>query len=198
MSGQRLRLTTSRPAGYRRGGQVIGGAAAPTFVERDGITASQLLAVALDPNITLAFEIEDSRFERVSDEDRERLIESLREVIELDGPDRTFGDNPDVYNRVPMTDEERAAIEAAVKARFEAPTPPPQPDTAEPQGEGLTPGAEASQASGAVATPTGSDASAGDAATPEPTAQANPAAPEPAAAPKPASRGGGKAKGSPA
>ena len=198
MSGQRLRLTTSRPAGYRRGGHVIGNAAAPTFLGRDDITAGQLLAVLLDPNFALAFETEDGRFERVSDEDRERRIEGLREVIELDGPDRTFG--PGVS---PLTDEERAEIEARARAAVEghasaSPAQGSEPNTAEPQGEGLTPGAEATQAGGHTPTADGSDASAGDAATTEPTAQPVPPAPEPAAEPKPASKGRGKAKGSPA
>jgi hypothetical protein len=174
VSGQRLRLTTSRPAGYRRGGQVIGNAAAPTFVGRDDITAGQLLAVMLDPNIALAFEAEDGRFETLTAEERELKIDGLKQVIALDGPDRTFGPGAPVD---PAGD---------------------QTNTAEPQGEGLPPAAEASQAGGPDATAAGSTASAGDAATTEPTAQPVPPAPEPAATPKPASKGRGKAKGSPA
>lgn len=167
MSGQRLRLTTSRPAGYRRGGQVIGGAAAPAFIGPGDVTPEQILAILRDPNIAVAIEIEE-----------------------------------DVFRA--LTAEERADIEEQAEgALFDAngsadPAQGSEPNTAEPQGEGLTPGAEASQAGGPDATADGSDASAGDAATSEPTAQANPAAPEPAAAPPPASKGRGKAKGSPA
>lgn len=195
MSGQRLRLTTSRPAGYRRGGQVIGNAGSPTLVERDGITAGQLLAVCLDPNIAMAFESSDDRFETVDAEAREFLIGQLKEVIALDGPDRTFGPALD-----PMADQERAEIEARARAAVDgsasaAPETGSEPDTAEPQGGEVAASAKASDGNGADAAPTDSTASAGGAVTPEPTAQDNPAAPEPAAKPKPASKGGGKAKG---
>lgn len=198
MSGQRLRLTTSRPAGYRRGGQVIGNAAAPTLVERDGIAAGQLLAVCLDPNIAMAFESSDDRFETVDAEAREFLIGQLKEVIALDGPERTFGPAPD-----PMTDEERAEIEARARAAVEANASAgaaqgSEPNTVEPQGGGSDPDAKASEADGPEATAADSAASAGGAVTPEPTAQPIPPAPEPAAEPKPVSKGRGKAKGTPA
>lgn len=203
MSGDRLRLTTSRPAGYRRGGQVIGNAGSPTFLGRDDITTGQLLALLLDPNIVAAFERSDGSFETLTAEDREFRIGQLRESIELDGPDRTFGFSPAVYGGPLMTEEERAEIEARARAAVEANASAgavqgSEPNTVEPQGGGSDPDAKASEAGGPDATADGSDASVGDAATPEPTAQPAPPAPEPAAEPKPASKGRGKAKGSPA
>lgn len=203
VTDSRLRLTTSRKPSYRRAGVKIGSTSAPAYLGRGDATVGQLLEIVRDPNIVLAFEYEGGEVAVLSDEERAELEQGLLQVIELDGPDRTLGDNPDVYGAPLMTDEERAELEATVKARFEASaqassTPVSEPDTAEPQGEGLTPGAEASQAGGPDATADGSDASAGDAATTEPTAQPVPPAPEPAAEPKPASKGRGKAKGSPA
>ncbi len=165
MSGQRLRLTTSRPAGYRRGGQVIGNAAAPTFVERNDVTPEQALAIFRDPNIAIAIEAEGGKFQTFSAEERAEVEAGL--FIAL---------NSDLQP-------------------YQEPAPVIQPDTAEPQGEGLLPGAEASQAGGPDATAADSTASAGGAAITEPTAQPIPPAPEPAAKPAPASRGGGKKRG---
>lgn len=175
MSGQRLRLTTSRPAGYRRGGQVIGNAAAPTFVERDDVTLEQALAIVRDPNIAIAFELAEGAFATLSAEERGQLA---------------------------------ADIEVNINAERAEQSPPSapgsEPDTAEPQGEGTVPegsvpAAVASQAGGPDVTAVGSDASAGDAATPEPTAPEPPAAPEPAAEPTPPTSGARKkAKGTPA
>ncbi|MCL9999244.1 MAG: hypothetical protein NBV68_07670 [Erythrobacter sp.] len=177
MSGQRLRLTTSRPAGYRRGGQVIGGAAAPTLVAVGDVTPEQLLALLTDPNIAIDVENKEGEFKRAADEERLGMAQLLREEL---------------------AKEQLAALGEPVPS----PTPPAaqgsEPNTAEPQGEGLTPGAEASQAGGPDATADGSDASAGDAANPEPTAPELAPAPEPAAEPKPASKGRGRAKGNPA
>lgn len=166
--GQRLRLTTSRKPSYRRAGVVIGNLNAPTYIERDDVTLDQVLAIVRDPNIAIAFEEEDGEVQVVTEEERAAIAAGLETEIEV-----------------------RRVEEAGSR-------PAPQPDTAEPQGEGLTPGAEASQAGGPDATADGSDASVGDAATTEPTAQPVPPAPEPAAEPKPASKGRGKAKGSPA
>jgi hypothetical protein len=157
VSGQRLRLTTSRPAGYRRGGQVIGNAGSPTFLGRDDMSLEQVLAVLRDPNIAVAVETEEDVFTPLSSDERAAIVDGIEHDL--------------------------AQI---------------QPNTAEPQGEGLTPGAEASQAGGPDATADGSAASAGDAATTEPTAPELAPAPEPAATPKPSSKGRGKAKGSPA
>jgi len=171
--GKRLRLTTSRKPSYRRGGVAIGSLNAPTYIERDDVSLDQALAIVRDPNIAIAFEDEDGTVQVLTDEEREAIAEGLETEIEVRRVEETVS------------------------------SPAPQPDAAEPQGEGTAPdgsapAAEASQEGGAVAAPTGSDASAGDAATSEPTAQPVPPAPEPAAAPKPASKGRGKAKGSPA
>ncbi|WP_086733809.1 hypothetical protein [Erythrobacter colymbi] len=179
MSGQRLRLTTSRPAGYRRGGQVIGGAAAPTLLAVGDVTPDQLLALLTDPNIAIDVENKEGEFKRAADEERLGMAQLLREEL---------------------AKEQLAALGEPVPGATPPPAQGSEPDTAEPQGEGTTPDgsdpdAEASQAGGHTPTANGSDASAGDAATAEPTAQTSPAAPEPAATPKPASRGGGKAKG---
>jgi hypothetical protein len=157
----RLRLTTSRTPAYWRGGVKIGTLNAPTYVLGHEITAGQLLAVFLDPNIDLAFETEEGRFEPVSAEERETKIEGLRQTIELDGPDRTI---------FPAPDADQADL---------------QPNTVEPQGDGSAPegghaDAEASQVSGMGAAPDTSDGSAADAGTTEPTAQSDPPAPEPA------------------
>ena len=155
LTGQRLRLTTSRKPSYRRAGVKIGTHTAPTFVDPGEIEPEQLLAILRDRAIAIAVEEEDGHF-------------------------------------APLTDQERGLVTAAAE---------PQPNTAEPQGEGTAPDgsdpdAQASQAGGPDATADGSVASAGDAAPTEPTAQTSPAAPEPAAAPKPASRAPAKkAKG---
>lgn len=164
--GKRLRLTTSRKPSYRRGGVVIGNLNAPTYIERDDVTLDQALAIVRDPNIAIAFEDEDGEVTVLTGEDREAIAEGLETEIEIRRAEET-GSSPDL-----------------------------QPHTAEPQGEGLTPGTEASQAGGPEATADGSAASAGGAATPKPTAPELAPAPEPAAAPKPASRAPAKkAKG---
>lgn len=164
---KRLRLTTSRKPSYRRAGVKIGTVSAPTYVLGHEITVGQLLAVLLDPNIALAVETEDGRFETVSAEERETKIKGLKQVIEMDGPDRTVWPDPDA-------DETGR-----------------QPNTAEPQGGGSDPDAEASKASGPEATANASAGSAADAGTTEPTAQSDPPAPELA---PPASKGGAKPK----
>ncbi len=83
MSGQRLRLTTSRPAGYRRGGQVIGGAAAPAFIGPGDVTPEQMLAILRDPNIAIAIEIEEDVFRALTDEERAEIEERAEDAIEL-------------------------------------------------------------------------------------------------------------------
>jgi len=200
VSGRRLRLTTSRPAGYRRGGQVIGGAAAPAFIGRGDVTGDQLLAILTDPNITVAFEERPDHFVTLTDAERADLVtEALAAIAAAQQEPATKPAPPELI----YTDRPRPGLV--------------QPDTAEPQGEGSAsggsgPAAEASQAGGPDATADGSAASAGDVATDgllpgggdlsaertEPTAPELAPAPEPAAAPKPASKGRGKAKGSPA
>lgn len=82
MSGQRLRLTTSRPAGYRRGGQVIGGAAAPAFIGPGDVTPEQMLAILRDPNIAVAIETEDDVFRALTDEERAEIEERAEDAIE--------------------------------------------------------------------------------------------------------------------
>lgn len=77
VTGQRLRLTTTRKPKYRRGGLVIGTAAAPTFLEGDDVTPEMMLAVARDPNITIAVEQEDGEIAVLPDEDRASLIAGL-------------------------------------------------------------------------------------------------------------------------
>jgi len=83
VSGQRLRLTTSRPAGYRRGGQVIGGAAAPAFIGPGDVTPEQMLAILRDPNIAVAIEIEEDVFRVLTDEERAEIEERAEGAIEL-------------------------------------------------------------------------------------------------------------------
>lgn len=84
MSGRRLRLTTSRPAGYRRGGQVIGNAGAPTLVERGDMTVEQVLAVLRDPNVAMAVETEDGVFMTMTADERAAIAYG----IELDLAER--------------------------------------------------------------------------------------------------------------
>ncbi|MFO6448922.1 hypothetical protein ACLBKU_17455 [Erythrobacter sp. NE805] len=175
MTAERLRLTTSRSPSYRRAGVKIGSYSAPTFIGRGDVTVGQLLAIVQDPNIALAFEYEDGTTAAFTAEARAEFEAGLLQVIELDGPDRTLG--------------------AEGAGSVGEPTPLGEPITAEPQGEGLPPAAEASQASGADAAPKDSAGSAAGAVTSEPTAQASPTAPEPAAKPAPVSRGGGKKRG---
>lgn len=179
MSGQRLRLTTSRPAGYRRGGQVIGNAGSPTLVAPGDTTPQQLLALLADPNISIDIETKEGGFYRLSGDERaamSRLLaeEELKEMGLLTGG------------------EDLSALGAADLVA------PPEPNTVEPQGGGSDPDAKASEAGGPEATAADSTASAGGAVTPEPTAQPIPPAPEPAAKPKRTPRAGGKAKGTPA
>lgn len=84
MSGQRLRLTTSRPAGYRRGGQVIGGAAAPTFVKKGDLDLDQALAIFRDQNVAVAIEDDNGAFKTLSSDERDAVVEELAEAIEAD------------------------------------------------------------------------------------------------------------------
>lgn len=164
MSGQRLRLTTSRPAGYRRGGQVIGGAAAPAFIGPGDVTPEQMLAILRDPNIAVAIEIEEGVFRTLTDEERAEIEECAEGVIEL-----------------PKEPEQ------------DLPPPPPagEPDTGEPQGGEVAALAEASKDSGPEATANASAGSAAGAGTTEPTAQPDPPAPDTAPS---ASKGGAKPK----
>ena len=80
----RLRLTTSRPAGYRRGGQVIGNAASPTVLDAEELAASQVLTLARDPNVTIEVELEDreGQYVRMTVEDRAELIRELRSAVD--------------------------------------------------------------------------------------------------------------------
>ncbi len=165
MSGQRLRLTTSRPAGYRRGGQVIGGAAAPAFIGPGDVTPEQMLAILRDPNIAVALETDEGVFRALTAEERSEIEERAEDAMGL-------------FNE-PEQDL--------------PPPPAAEPNTAEPQIAGTEPaneasGADASQLAGPA------DASAGsaaDAGTNEPTAQPDPPAPEPA---PPVRAGGAKPK----
>jgi hypothetical protein len=175
----RLRLTTSRKPSYRRGGIKIGTANAPTIVELDELAFEPAVAILGDPHITIAVAGEN--------------------------------DEPEVL----LGRSDRAALIAEKAAQWEAlgtqagldlapvplPASAPQPDAAEPQGEGLTPAAEASEAGGPDATADDSapseELSAAGTVTSEPTAQPSPAAPEPAAL-TPAPKRRAKAKGSPA
>ena len=77
VTGQRLRLTTTRKPKYRRGGLVIGTASAPTFVQPGEIEPEQGLAILRDPNITVAIEQEDGEIAVLPDEDRASLIADL-------------------------------------------------------------------------------------------------------------------------
>lgn len=165
VTGQRLRLTTTRKPKYRRGGLVIGTANAPTFLEGGDVTPEIMLAVARDPNITIAVEQEDGEIAVLPDEDRASLIADL-ENHQL---------------------EQLASVPDGMLIS--------EPDTAEPQGGGLPLAAEASQAGGPEATAADSTASAGGAVPTEPTAQPSPAAPEPTAPPPPAPKRRGKAQG---
>lgn len=172
MSGRRLRLTTSRPAGYRRGGQVIGGAAAPAFIGPGDVTHEQAFAILTDPNIAVAIETEEGAFRTLTTEERAAITELAKDGIAVPKEPETDLPPP--------------------------PAPTTEPDTDGPQGDGLTPDAKAPEAGGPEATAADSAASAGGAVTPEPTAQPIPPAPEPAAKPMPVSKGRGKAKGTPA
>lgn len=97
MSGQRIRLTTSRPAGYRRGGQVIGGAAAPAFIGPGDVTPEQLLAILSDPNIAVAIEIEEDVFRALTAEERADIEERAEGALfDASAPgDPAQGNEPD-------------------------------------------------------------------------------------------------------
>lgn len=146
MIGQRLRLTTSRPAGYRRGGQVIGNAGAPTLVAPGDTTPQQLLALLTDPNVSIDIETKEGGFYRLSRDERTVISQLLAEE-ELKAMGLLTGG------------EDLTALRAADLL------PPLEPDTAEPQGEGTVPDAEASQAGGTDVTVDASAGSAADAGT---------------------------------
>ena len=89
----RLRIITSRPPGYRRGGLVIGGPAAPTIVTRDEVSKEGLLAIVRDPNLSLAFSISEDGddFEKIDAEDREEIRKSMEaEVLRVDQADTSI------------------------------------------------------------------------------------------------------------
>ncbi|QDH35845.1 hypothetical protein [Porphyrobacter sp. YT40] len=178
MSGQRLRLTTSRKPSYRRGGVAIGSPSAPTLVAPGDTTPQQLLAILTDPNVSVDIETKEGGFHRLTGEERAAMSRLLAEE-ELKAMGLLTGG------------EDLTALGAADLVA------PPEPNTAEPQGDGHPLDAEASQAGGSTAT-ADSAASAGGAVTSEPTVQPVPPAPEPAAKPTPSPRARGKAKGSPA
>lgn len=178
MSEQRLRLTTSRPAGYRRGGQVIGNAGSPTLVAPGDTTPQQLLALLTDPNVSIDIETKEGGFYRLSGDERAAMSQILAEE-ELKAMGLLTGG------------EDLLALGAADLVA------PAEPNTVEPQGGGSDPDAKASEAGGPEATATDSAASAGGAVTPEPTAQPIPPAPEPAAETKPVAKRRGKAKVTP-
>lgn len=173
MTGQRLRLTTSRPAGYRRGGQVIGNAGAPTFVQRGDMTLEQVLAVLRDPNVAMAVETEDGVFMVMTADERAAIKDGILSELGQLQPD-TDGPQGDGLT----------------------------PDAKAPQATGSQDAATAadSTASAGGAVTHGLLAGGGElsAERTEPTAQPIPPAPEPAAKPTPASKGRGKAKGTPA
>ena len=174
MSGQRLRLTTSRPAGYRRGGQVIGGAAAPTLVAPGDTTPQQLLALLTDPNVSIDIETKEGGFYRLSGDERTVMSQLLAEE-EFKAMGLLTGG------------EDLTALRAADLL------PPLEPDTAGPQGDGTVPDAEASQAGGPDVTADASAGSAADAGTNAPVQpEAAVPAPEKPAPAKPIRSGKGK------
>ena len=180
MSGQRLRLTTSRPAGYRRGGQVIGGAAAPAFIGPGDVTAEQMLAILRDPNIAVAIETEEDVFRAVTADERAKIEASALTALDI------------------QLEDAAALAAAALGLRSDEISvgrrePASEPDTAEPQGDGTVPDAEASQAGGPDATVDASAGSAADAGTNAPAQpEAAVPAPEKPAPAKPIRSGKGK------
>lgn len=184
MSGPRLRLTTSRPAGYRRGGQVIGGAAAPAFIGPGDVTPEQMLAILRDPNIAVAIETEEDVFRALTAEERVAIEAGAETALDIQ-----------------LEDLAKLAAEALGLGAGEISVgrrePVSEPNTSGPQGGGSDPAAEASKASGPEATANASAGSAADAGTPEPEkpAAADPVPSEPAPAPAaPTSKGTGKPK----
>lgn len=89
VTGQRLRLTTSRKPKYRRGGLVIGTANAPTFVEQGEVKPEQGLAIIRDPNITIAIEDEDGEVRTLTAEERSEIEEGLLIALDLGEPKPT-------------------------------------------------------------------------------------------------------------
>ena len=89
----RLRIITSRPPGYRRGGLVIGGPAAPTIVRREDVSREGLLAIVSDPNLALAFSKTDDGddFEKIDAEDREEIRKAMEaELLRVDRADTSI------------------------------------------------------------------------------------------------------------
>jgi hypothetical protein len=123
---KRLRLTTSRKPSYRRGGFKIGTTSAPTYLEQHEASVGQLLAIARDPNITLAFEDEDGAVAVFTSEDRAEFEEGLLKVIEADGPDRTLVLAP------PADVEQLVALEALAKSEAGNAVLQPAPALTEP------------------------------------------------------------------
>jgi hypothetical protein len=166
VSGQRLRLTTSRPAGYRRGGQVIGGAAAPTFVEKGEMSLDQVLAVLRDPNVAIAIEIEEGVFNTLTSDERAALEGGVEVEIEA----RRVGQLEQFRELQAATAHETKIEVMPASASTSEPDLPDMAEfltnTAEPQGAGSDPDAEASKAGGpdatANASPKDADGSAAD------------------------------------
>lgn len=78
-----VRLTTSRPAGYRRGGIVIGNSAAPTLLssdDLDGMEPGRVLAIVEDANIEIALAVDEdgAKFERLLPDHRRSISEAAR------------------------------------------------------------------------------------------------------------------------
>jgi hypothetical protein len=184
----RLRLTTSRKPSYRRGGVKIGTANAPTIVELEELEFEPAVAILGDPHITIAVAGENDEPEvLLGQNDRAALIAEKAAQWEALGTEEGLNPAP-VPLQAPTPQTDTAEPDLPDMAEFLA-------NTAEPQGNGSDPAAEASQAGGPEATAADSTASAGDAVPTEPTAQPAPAAPEPKAQqPAPKQRGKAKAK----
>jgi hypothetical protein len=131
----RVRLSTSRPAGYRRGGQVIGQATAPTIVNREELDEDQAYAILRDPNVSIEVEVEEGRFERMRQEERDEVVAHFEEMrraeagSEMGGPDSGLM-APDP---APASTPDPAPAPTPEPAPTPAPAPAPAPAPVKPK-----------------------------------------------------------------
>lgn len=139
----RIRLTTSRPAGYRRGGLIIGDRAAPTVIAKEGVEPSQMLAILSDPNIAIDVSEDDEgdRFAKIDDDDRQGGIESLTAAIAAEAAKVDLSKPPtdDVAQAQAAAEAEAkaktaAAAKAGPAAEDKKPKGVTKPRVAQPQG----------------------------------------------------------------
>lgn len=119
-----LRLSTSRPAGYRRGGLVIGQATAPTIVEEGELDVDRSFALLRDPNVSIEVERDDGLFERLPDDERAEAVKRIEEMRRAEAGSEMGGPDSSLMAPVPAPEPPVAPV-AEPPATEPAPVPAP-------------------------------------------------------------------------